>query len=192
MEQAKETVGKATEQLADKAQELGGQAQQRLREQIDGRSTDIGDGVAATAAAVRTASQQLREQGQDLSAQIIEQAAEKAQQLGDYLRGSSADRLLHDVEDLGRRQPWAVIAGGIAAGFLGARFLRASSVSRYEQRFPSTGAPTARGTSTSAGRDLRTGDRASGASEATLAGSATDTLRGTSARVGTTTGAGAG
>jgi len=135
LDQAKEAVGQAGEQLAEKAQELGGQAQQRLREQVDSRSTAVGDQMTATASAARDASRQLREQGQDLPAQVIEQLAGRAEQLGGYLRGASPERLLHDVEDMGRRQPWAVIAGGIALGFLGARFLKASSRDRYQQRY---------------------------------------------------------
>jgi hypothetical protein len=135
LEQAKEAVGQAGEQLAEKAQELGGQAQRRMREQVDSRSTAVGDQMSATASAARDASRQLREQGQDLPAQIIEQLADRTERLGGYLRGASPERLLHDVEDMGRRQPWAVIAGGIALGFLGARFLKASSRDRYQQRF---------------------------------------------------------
>ena len=50
---------------------------------------------------------------------------------GGYLKDADADRILHDVEDLGRRQPWAVIAGGLAVGFMASRFLKASSSERY-------------------------------------------------------------
>lgn len=135
LEQAKEVAGQVGEQLTEKTQELRGQAQQRIREQVDTRSTAAGDQMAATAAAARDASSKLREQGQDLPAQIVEQMARRTEQLGEYLRGASAEKLLGDIEDMGRRQPWAVIAGGIAAGFLGARFLKASSRDRYQQRF---------------------------------------------------------
>ena len=51
-----------------------------------------------------------------------------------YLRESDADRILSDVEDFGRRQPWAVIAGGVALGLVASRFLKASSTRRYDQR----------------------------------------------------------
>jgi len=134
VDKAKEVAGQATAQLADKAQELGSQVQDQAREQIDSRSTQVGEQVTATASAVRDASQQLREQGQDLPARLIEQAADKAEQLGSYLRGASADKLVHDIEQVTRSQPWVVIAGGITAGFLGARFLKASSRSRYQSR----------------------------------------------------------
>ena len=46
---------------------------------------------------------------------------------------SDADRILRDVEDFGRRQPLAVAAIGLAAGFAASRFLKASSRSRYTQ-----------------------------------------------------------
>jgi len=35
------------------------------------------------------------------------------------------------VEDFGRRQPLAVVAIGLVAGFAASRFLKASSSSRY-------------------------------------------------------------
>jgi len=42
--------------------------------------------------------------------------------------------MLHDVEDFGRQRPWAVLAGGLALGVVAARFLKASSRTRYQQR----------------------------------------------------------
>ena len=52
--------------------------------------------------------------------------------MGDYLKGASGDRLLRDVEDFARRQPWLVAAGGLALGFAASRFLKASSSRRYQ------------------------------------------------------------
>jgi len=81
---------------------------------------------------------QLREQGKDQPAKLAEQAADRAERVSRYLTDSDADRILGDVEDFGRRQPWAVIAGGLALGLVASRFLKASSSRRYEER--STGA----------------------------------------------------
>ena len=73
-----------------------------------------------------------------------------AERLGGYLSDSSADRILSDVEDFGRRQPLAVIGLGVAVGFVASRFLKASSRERYQGRFssasgalaaPATGVP---------------------------------------------------
>ena len=131
----------AKEQVQEKAQDAqeklkGGaqQAQARVREQVDQRSTQAGEQVSATAEALRTTSRRLREQGQDAQAQAAEKAAHHAERLGGYLSDSSADRILNDLEDFGRRQPLAVVGLGVAAGFLASRFLKASSRERYEGR----------------------------------------------------------
>jgi hypothetical protein len=134
--------GSTTEQAKDKAkeqaQQAAGQAKGALRSQVDQRSTQAGERVGGVASDVRTISQQLREQGKDQPADLADKAAERAERLGNYLQHSDADRILQDVENFGRRQPWAVIAGGMTVGFLASRFLKASSTNRYEQRWDSS------------------------------------------------------
>jgi gas vesicle protein len=134
-----EAGGQSTaDQAKDKAQEAAGQAKEKagsqLRTQVDQRSTDAGDRVNTVASDVRSVSQQLREQGKDQPAKLAEQAADRAERVGNYLRDNDADRILGDVEDFGRRQPWVVIAGGLALGLVASRFLKASSSRRYEGR----------------------------------------------------------
>ncbi len=127
-----------TDQAKDKAQEAAGQAKEKagsqLRTQVDQRSTDAGERVGGFASDVRTVGDTLREQGKDQPAKLADQAAERAERLGSYLKDSDADRILGDIEDFGRRQPWAVIAGGVALGLVASRFLKASSSDRYQQR----------------------------------------------------------
>ena len=127
-----------TGQAKEKAQEAAGQAKQKagsqLRSQVDQRSTDAGHRVGGLASDVRAVGESLREQGKDQPAKLAEQAADRAERLGSYLKESDADRILGDVEDFGRRQPWAVIAGGVAVGLVASRFLKASSIDRYEKR----------------------------------------------------------
>ncbi len=131
-DQAKEKVGQAGAQAQEKAQQAAGQAKGRLREQVDQRSTQAGEQLSSTAGDVRTVGEELRKQGKDKPAQLADQAAERVERLGGYLEGSDADRILGDLEDLGRKQPWAVAAGGVALGFLASRFLKASSEKRYQ------------------------------------------------------------
>ena len=76
--------------------------------------------------------QQLREQGKDGPAKLADQAADRAQRVGSYLEDSDADRIIGDVEDFARRNPWAVALGGLALGFAASRVLRASSTDRYQ------------------------------------------------------------
>jgi hypothetical protein len=131
---AKEPVQEKAQDAQEKLKGGARQAQARMREQVDQRSTQAGEQVNATAEALRTTSRQLRDQGQDAPAQATEKAAHHAERLGGYLSESSADRILDDLEDFGRRQPLAVIGLGVAAGFLASRFLKASSRERYQGR----------------------------------------------------------
>jgi hypothetical protein len=132
------TESSTTDQAKEKAQAAAGEAKEKagsqLRSQVDQRSTEAGHRVGGLASDVRAVGESLREQGKDQPAKLAEQAADRAERLGSYLQESDADRILGDVEDFGRRQPWVVIAGGVAIGFVASRFLKASSLDRYEKR----------------------------------------------------------
>src|SRR3954470_10357674 len=132
--QATERAQEVAGQAKDKAQEAAGQAKGRVREQVDQRSTETGKQVSTTAGDLRSVSEELRKQGKDTPARVAEQAAERTERLGSYLTESDADRILGDVEDYARKQPWAVVAGGLVLGFAASRFLKASSSQRYQQR----------------------------------------------------------
>jgi len=132
--QAKDKAQEVAGQAQEKAQEAAGQAKGQLRSQVDQRSTQAGERVGGLASDVRSVSETLREQGKDQPAKLAEQAADRAEKLGTYLKDSDSDRILGDIEDFGRRQPWAVIAGGVALGLVASRLLKASSSDRYQQR----------------------------------------------------------
>src|SRR6266566_5801792 len=130
-EQVKDQVRDKAQVAQDKAGATLGQARGRLREQIDQRSTQAGDEIRSTAHQVRSLAEQLRGQGKDTPARMVEQAADRSESFGNYLRNADGDRLLSDVESFARRQPWAVAAGGVALGFAASRLLKASSSRRY-------------------------------------------------------------
>ena len=132
-EQAQQKVQEVAQQAQQQGQQLAGQARERIRGQVDQRTTDAGEQLAGQAGDIRTVAEQLREQGKDKPAQLAEQAADRAERMGSYLKQSDADRILGDVENFARRRPWAVVAGGIALGVAASRFLKASSAQRYEQ-----------------------------------------------------------
>jgi len=128
-----ETAQEVGTQAKEKAQQAGAQARDRMRSEVDRRSTEAGDQAGSAAQALRRASDQLREDGNEPVARGIEQAAKHVDRAGNWLRDSDGDRILRDVEDFGRRNPLAVMAGGLALGFAASRLLKASSRNRYEQ-----------------------------------------------------------
>ena len=132
-EQVKDKMQEGLSQVQDAAQEAKGQAGSRLREQIDTRSTQFGEQTTSVAQAVRRSGQQLRdENGNDVPARVLEQGAERLERLGGYFSESNADRILRDVEDFGRRQPWLLALGGAVVGLVASRLLKASSQGRYQ------------------------------------------------------------
>jgi hypothetical protein len=139
-EKAREVAGQAQ----DKAREAAGQARGRVSQEVDRRSTQAGERVSSSAGDARFVADELRKQGKDGPARYVEQAADRAERLGGYLQQSDGDRILRDVEDFARRNPWAVAAGGLLVGFAASRMLKASSGERYRsslstQSNPATG-----------------------------------------------------
>jgi ElaB/YqjD/DUF883 family membrane-anchored ribosome-binding protein len=129
-EKAQEVAGEAQE----KARDAAGKAQENVRQQVDQRSTEAGEKVTSTAQDLRSVGEELRKQGKDTPAKLADRAAEQTEKVGSYLKDKGPDEMLHDVEDFGRQRPWAVLAGGLALGVVAARFLKASSRDRYQQR----------------------------------------------------------
>lgn len=133
-DKAKQVAGDAKEQAKEQAQQVAGQAKGRVSSEVDRRSTEAGERVLGQAGDLRTVGRQLREQGKEGPAKVADQVADRAERLGGYLQRSDGDTLLSDLEDLGRRNPWAVIAGGVVIGVAASRFIKASSNERYERR----------------------------------------------------------
>lgn len=133
-EKAQEVAGEAQE----KARDAASKAQESMRQQVDSRTTQAGEQVSGTAQDLRSVGEELRKQGKDTPAKLADRAAEQTEKVGSYLKDSDPDKMLHDVEDFGRQRPWAVLAGGVALGVVAARFLKASSRNRYQQRTGTT------------------------------------------------------
>ena len=139
-DQAREKAQEVGSQAKEKAQEAGAQARSRVSDQVDRRSTEVGQQAGSTAQALREASNSLRDDGDEPVARGVEQVADRIERAGDWLREADGDRILRDVEDFGRRNSLVVMAGGLALGFAASRLLKASSRNRYESssRLPAT------------------------------------------------------
>jgi hypothetical protein len=133
-DKAQQVAGQAADQARERGQQVAEQARGRLRSQVDQRSTQAGEQVNRQVGDVRSVAAELRNQGKEGPAKIAEQAADRAERLGSYLRDADGDHILDDVEAFARRNPPAIVFGGLALGLLASRFLRASSRSRYETR----------------------------------------------------------
>jgi ElaB/YqjD/DUF883 family membrane-anchored ribosome-binding protein len=134
-EQVQQQAQQVAQQAKQTAQKATGKAQERVRSELNTRTAQAGGQVQTTAEDLRSVGEELRKQGKDTPARFADQAAERVEQVGRYLTESDADKMLSDIEDFGRRQPWALIAGGMAVGFIASRFLKASSSRRYSETY---------------------------------------------------------
>lgn len=131
-EETQSLAEQAKERAQDTARDVKGQTREQLRSQLADRSTQVGEQTAAAAQAMRRASSQLREEGNERAAAIIDAVADRGQRLGEYLRDTGGEQLLRDIEEFARRQPWLMAGGSAVVGFLGSRFVKASSHGRYQ------------------------------------------------------------
>jgi hypothetical protein len=95
--------------------------------QDTGAAGTAGSGPGGIRDATKETIDSVREEASGLAGRYVGYAAERLQSLGRQLRDKDVDALIHDAQDLGRRAPGAFFAGSVVAGFLLARFLKASS-----------------------------------------------------------------
>jgi hypothetical protein len=98
-----------------------------LRNEVARRVSTGGDQVATFARALRSAGDQLWQEGQGGSADLILQAADRLDDLQVYLQNKDPETLLSDVEDLARRNPWMLGLAGAFVGLAVSRFVKAST-----------------------------------------------------------------
>ena len=131
-DKGEELVSAAQQQITSKAHELGGDATFQIREQLDQRSTQAGEQLQSIGKTLQSGANQLRSEGKDVPARVVEEVARRAEDVGGYLQSAEADRILGDLEGFARRRPWLTAGAGALAGFLASRFVKASGNRRYE------------------------------------------------------------
>lgn len=142
----RERAGGAVEEAAstaqDKALELRSKGANQLRDQLDTRTTDVGRQAKSVAQALRQSGQNLRGEGNTQAASVTDNAAQRVEQLGEYLERVQGDELLRDAERFARRRPWLLAGVGLFAGLAASRMMKASSEQRYEATSPQRTMPT--------------------------------------------------
>lgn len=151
---AREKTQELKETVRTRSSELTTKARTWMNEEADQRSTALGSQARTIADAMRDTSNQLRDQGQEQPARLTEMTAERLHQAASYLNDADGDRLMNDVTEMARRQPWLFAAGGLLLGFAASRFMKASSGASassgdaYRAHESSYGATTPTGTTT--------------------------------------------
>ncbi len=118
------------------AHEFGGRIGSHLRD--TGRSVvgqqkkRAGDELESISEAVHEAADQLHERNDHMVAQYIDSFAEQIERAANYVRRTEPSEMIETVSNFARRRPEVVIGGALLLGFIGARFIKASSTSRRQ------------------------------------------------------------
>ena len=104
-----------------------GTAGRQLAEQVDRKSSELGEKVASAAGAVRDVGKQLREQDRPGVAKLTEGVADRVEGIGGYLASRSPDQLVSDIKNLATREPLVFAGACFALGMFAARVVKAAT-----------------------------------------------------------------
>jgi hypothetical protein len=133
---ARETVATAAEmtrnaahdvaaQVSSKASAAASSVRDAAAEQMDNARDALGESGDRLAETLRHASEQPVKGS--MQARVLSAVADGVSSAADTLRNRGVKEIAGDVRDLARRNPAAFAAGAAVAGFMLARFLRASA-----------------------------------------------------------------
>ena len=124
--QVTEQAGQMTDQVKEQASKVTDKAKDQATTRADEQKQRAADGIVGFAGALNQVSDTMRDQNPGV-ANLAGSAAIRLESFADSLRAKDVDELVHDVEDLARRQPALFIGGAFLAGVVAARFLKSSS-----------------------------------------------------------------
>ena len=125
-----------TTDLKQTASDAVTQSRSFLSDQLDSRSTLIGETISSTAGDLRRIAEELRSSETVAGgADLADRGADAIDKVGRYLQDADGDRLIADLEEFARQRPWAVAVAALTAGFAASRVLKASSSRRYRTAY---------------------------------------------------------
>ena len=166
--EAGQEAGESVGRLAEKAGSAGIQRADQAREMT-------ADGLEKLASTVRRVGTDM-EAEQPMIANVASTAAEQAERAAGFLRETDARELIHNVEDVARRQPLLFVGGAFLLGMAASRFIKAAGGNNggTSRGYGSGYRSGMAGDSRSYGTGYGTGY---GASDAALGGTTSEDLR---------------
>jgi hypothetical protein len=154
---ATETLRSTAEQVTEQVKAKAGELAKDTADEVRDRARSLADQqkhaavgrVEGIAHALRTASDELRDQGQPMVAEYSRYAAEGLESMARSLDRREVGDFVGGIEQFARERPVAFLGGAMVAGFALARFMKSSSGRRdqgversYEPRPTTHGAAT--------------------------------------------------
>lgn len=122
--------------LQQTASDAATQSRSFISNQLDTRSSQIGETISSTAGDLRRIADELRSsETVPGSADLALRGADAIDNVGSYLQNADGDQLIADLENFARQRPWAVAVAALAGGFAVSRVLKSSSTRRYRSTY---------------------------------------------------------
>jgi hypothetical protein len=113
--------------VQQQASKLMSTAREQATGQVASQKAQLASTLGVLAGALQQAGQQVREQEDGPVADYVDAAAGQIAHLSTMLEEQDFPQLLQTVKQIGQRQPGLFLAGAIALGFAGVRFLKSGS-----------------------------------------------------------------
>jgi hypothetical protein len=131
-DQIKDTAGQIKDEAQERVGAVASQAQEQIKSRIASQKDTAAESLSGVAQALRQTGNQLRDQDQLGATGLLDEAAAQVERLSGYLQRNDLTRLVGDVESFARRQPALFLGGAFLVGLFGARFLKSSRPTEYD------------------------------------------------------------
>jgi hypothetical protein len=114
-------------ELRSDAKQLGNSAANRIHSEVDARKDTAVDQAKSVSSAMQRAAGEMDQDTPDWLKSALRQGAQKIQTFAETIEEKDSRELIRDVQDFARSNPGTFLLACAAAGFAGARILKAGA-----------------------------------------------------------------
>jgi hypothetical protein len=123
----REQVGPRVDTMRERVGPLAEQVKEQASTVAQQQMSSTAEGLDSAAGAVNAVGERLRENNLGDLSHYTDLAAEQIEKLASWLRTTTPEEIAQDIEDFAKKQPAVFVAGALALGLIGVRFLRSTS-----------------------------------------------------------------
>jgi len=125
----------ASEELKEKAANLGGVARDQLKTQLSSQKGKVATQLGAVSDVLEQTGQQLRQDDRSGMADYPETAAQQLRKVSEQLGQMDVDQLVRQAQQMARERPALFLGAAFGLGLLGARFLKSAPARANEGNY---------------------------------------------------------
>jgi len=123
----REQIGPLVDAMRERVGPLAEQVKKKASTVTQEQMTSAAEGLDSVAGAVNAVGERLRENNLGELSQYSDMATEQIEKAATWLRTTTPEEIAHDIEDFAKKQPAVFVAGALALGLIGVRFLHSAS-----------------------------------------------------------------